>query len=153
MRTYLAGGMSLTSNQRRELEGEAGKIEAALTGTGGDEARAVLLSKLLMAYPSSGTSERMVEARVDAYRDALCDIPPWAIQQAIKKWHRGEAGEGHNYSFAPAPAVLRNACERVVAPWRDALRRVNGALNALTIDRAIDPEPIVVVTLRQMGAA
>lgn len=38
---------------------------------------------------------------------ALEDMPAWAVTGAIRGWYRGEHGTEHNYTFAPAPAVLR----------------------------------------------
>lgn len=62
---------------------------------------------MLLALPSKGAGEATGEAKADAYMIALEDMPAWAVTAAIRGWYRGEHGTEHNYTFAPAPAVLR----------------------------------------------
>jgi hypothetical protein len=38
---------------------------------------------------------------------ALEDVPNWAVQEAMRKWHRAEYGPKHDYKWQPAPATLR----------------------------------------------
>jgi hypothetical protein len=142
-RKYLAGGLNLTSAQRTEVQQCASRLHDALSPGGelGNKARGVVLAKMVMAYPMAGVSDRSGEARAEAYQDAVGDLPPWAIGEAVKRWNRGQCGD-HNYSFAPAPAVLRKIVDGIVAPYRVALDRCAMALEALTLERAMDSKPI-----------
>lgn len=73
---------------------------------------------------------------------ALDDIPPWAIADAIKRWHRGECGEGYCYRWAPAPAELRKLSVEGLLPAQETISRLETVLGALSLDRARDPAPI-----------
>lgn len=142
-RKYLAGGTNLTSNQRAEAERSALALIDALSPAGreGDKARAVILTKMIRGSGGAVLTEQVAEAKAEAYRDAVDDLPPWAIAEAVKRWHRGQCGD-HNYSFAPAPAVLRNVVLGLLAPYYAALEKAETALSAMTLDRAMDSTPV-----------
>jgi hypothetical protein len=142
-RKYLAGNTKLTSTQQLEAAQHMDALADALSPQGdmGSKARAVLLMKMLLGLGGQALTERMAEAKAEAYRDAVGDLPPWAIHEAIRRWHRGECGE-HNYAFPPAPALLREVTESILAPYRTAFAKAEAAANAMTIDRALDPKPI-----------
>jgi hypothetical protein len=142
-RRYLAGGLSLTSSQRAEAERARVVIDDALSpfGSAGDKARAVILSKMILASGGAALTERAAEAKAEAYRDAVDDMPPWAIAEAVKRWHRGQCGD-HNYSFAPAPAVLRDVVNGILQPYREAAAKIDMALSTVSLDRAMDSTPI-----------
>ena len=134
----------MTFEQRADLESDRAELEDALSpqGAAGMRARGILLTKLTMAYPSNvGSSERGAEARAEAYEAALEDLAPWAIAEAIRKWHRGELGS-QNYNFAPSPAALRAVSLGILAEYQTALDKVKAFLDAVTLERAMDPAPI-----------
>ena len=108
------------------------------------KARLGLLATMLMAYPmAGGGSEETGKARAGAYLAALDDLPPWAIAEAIRKWHRGEGGSRDcNYRFAPAPAELRFAVMQILQPAKQTIAHLESVLNAMTLDRAMDPKPL-----------
>jgi hypothetical protein len=110
-------------------------------GANGEKARAVVLMKMLMGLAGPLLTERSAEAKAEAYHDAVGDLPPWAIHEAIRRWHRGECGE-HNYAFPPAPATLRQITEEILAPYRAAYEKAEAVANVLSIDRAMDPTPL-----------
>lgn len=66
-----------------------------------------LVARLLQALPLKNQSELAGEAKAEAYMIAVEDMPDWAVRQAVREWYRGAYGDEHNYTFAPAPAVLR----------------------------------------------
>jgi hypothetical protein len=142
-RRYLAGRLILTPSQRADLEQQQAALQDALSaqGAAGMKARGILLTKLTMAYPSSGGSERGAEARAEAYGAALDDLAPWALAEAIRKWHRGELGD-QNYNFAPSPATLRAVTLGILAEYQNALDKVQAFLQAVPLERAMDPAPI-----------
>lgn len=109
---------SLTPEERGMLETRRGDLRRALRrcpANDRDEAKAVLVivTDLLLAYANGSASERSSEAKGRAYLGALEDIPSWCVAEAVKRWHRGAAGGGHSYEFAPAPAVLRAISEGI----------------------------------------
>lgn len=107
------------------------------------KSRLGVVASMLMAYPMAGGSEEAGKARAAAYLAALDDVPPWALAEAIRRWHRGEGGgNGANYRFAPAPAELRFAAMQILQPAKQTIAHLETVLNALTIERAMDPTPI-----------
>jgi hypothetical protein len=100
-----------------------------------------------MNYPmaASVTAEQSV-SRLEMYLEALDDIAPWAISNSLKRWNKGECdgiGMGQlNYSFAPAPAILRAICKLEIGPFEDQVAKLIQLLSAVSIDRAMDPTPL-----------
>ena len=96
-----------------------------------------------MAYPTANATEESGKARGGAYLAALDDIPPWAIADSVRRWHRGEGGgKDANYRFAPAPAELRYAALQILQPAKQTIAHLEAVLTALTIERAMDPTPL-----------
>jgi hypothetical protein len=62
--------------------------------------------------------------------DALDDVPAWAVENAVRRWHRSECGGQHNYAFAPAPGVLRGIALQELEPAKLVLRRLKLVLSA-----------------------
>jgi hypothetical protein len=106
------------------------------------KARLGLVANMLMAYPMAAGSEESGRARAMAYLAALDDVPPWAVAGAIRRWHRGELGDDHNYRFAPSPAELRFAVLQILQPAKDTISHLSAVLVAPSIERAMDLEPI-----------
>jgi hypothetical protein len=102
---------------------------------------------MFLAMPTGGSSsEAAAEARADMYDEALSDIPPWAIDAAIKRWGKGdvpELGMGTlNFAFPPAPAILRKICKLELQPFEDQTLKLTRVLKAISVERAMDPSPI-----------
>jgi len=103
---------------------------------------------MLLAFPAVGSSsEAAAQARSDVYDDALSDVPPWALNNAIKRWSRGEVPTdlnlgSLNFNFAPAPAVLRKLAKIEVSPFEAQAYQLRRLLKAIPIERAMDPTPI-----------
>jgi hypothetical protein len=62
--------------------------------------------------------------------DALDDVPAWAVENAMRRWHRSECGVLHNYAFAPAPGVLRGIALQELEPAKLVLRQLKLVLSA-----------------------
>ncbi len=124
------------------IEAQAAEIVAMISAPRSREAALGLIGKMLLAYPMAGGSAESGKARGEAYLDALDDVPPWALAEAIRQWHRGECGPDRNYRFAPAPAELRYAVMQILQPAKQTVAHLNALLSALTIERAMDPAPI-----------
>jgi hypothetical protein len=111
---------------------------------------------MLLALPMGGSlSEAAAEARADMYDDALSDIPPWAIEAAIKRWGKGDVPDlrmgSLNFTFAPAPAILRKICTLELQPYVDQALKLRRLLEAISIERAMDPSPIEPEVTSQSG--
>lgn len=101
---------------------------------------------MLLAFPAAGSSsEAAAQARSDVYDDALEDMPPWALNAAIKRWAKGDVPADcvGNFAFAPAPAVLRKLVKNELAPFELQAAKLNRLLKAVPVARAMDPTPIV----------
>ena len=66
----------------------------------------------MLVKPARAGGSEAAEARLDAFMEALDDVPHWAVAIAIRKWHRGECGlnehgERYDYRWAPESADLR----------------------------------------------
>lgn len=153
VRLDLPSGMELTPQDRKEVEARLRQIEEIVTGknlTSNESAKArlSLLTKMLLAFPAVGSSsEAAAQARSDVYDDALSDIPPWALNNAIKRWSRGEMPYdlnlgALNFNFAPAPAVLRKLAKHELRPFEEQAHKLQRLLKAVSIERAMDPTPI-----------
>lgn len=143
-RTYLSGGLTLTAEQRARIKAKLEEIERVTSADDGPEnrkARLGVVANMLLAYPMSGGSEEAGRARAQAYLVALDDLPPWVIAETIKRWHRGQCGD-HNYRFAPAPAELRQCTLDILSSAKGTADQLRTLLNALTIERAMDPAPV-----------
>lgn len=147
VRRYLSGGLTLTADDRARIEARARElrmVSEADDSQDNQKSRLGLIANMLMAYPTAGGSEESGKARATAYLGALDDVPPWAIADAIRRWHRGEGGgNGANYRFAPAPAELRYSVMQILQPAKQTIVHLESILTALTIERAMDPTPII----------
>lgn len=103
----------------------------------------VIVTKLLLTLPGMRTSETGAEAKGEAYMAALDDVPSWAVGEAVRGWYRGthpaphvENGKAHPYDFswAPAPAVLRNLAVFEAWKFENRAREVEKLLNVVEFD-------------------
>lgn len=146
-RLNFPAGMELTAAERTQSTSLLEEIQAAIAGTNLDpatcaKARFSLLTKMVLASPmASNATEQQSTARLDMYLEALEDMPPWSIAAALKRWNKGECGN-HNYNFAPAPAVLRSICKEELLPLEKQAAKLTRILSAVSIERAMNPNPI-----------
>jgi hypothetical protein len=156
-RKYLPAGSTLTADERKRIAAKVAELKA-LAGFPGEHRaeKGAIVARLLMAYPLGGAAtEESGAARAGAYLDALDDVPSWAIGEATRRWNRGEAGEGMNYSFAPAPAILRKLALRELEPITIAIADLEALAGAVTLDEAMsskaeEPANALVPRLRRV---
>lgn len=154
IRKYLSGGLTLTDSERARIAAKIAELQAVAEADDAPEnqkSRLGIVASMLMAYPMSGGSEETGRARAMAYLAALDDLPPWAVADAVRRWHRGECGADHNYRFAPSPAELRGAAMDILQPARQTIAHLTSILTALTIERAMDPAPIPQPEVKSTG--
>lgn len=140
IRTYLAGGLRLTDQERREAMRELERLRQVTTSDDSTltrRERLGLIAKMLLAYPVANASKESGQARAEAYLDALDDVPPWALAAAVRRWNRGAAGEEHDYRWPPAPAVLRKIAVAELEELRPIVLHLEQLLAAMSPEEAI----------------
>jgi hypothetical protein len=146
-RINFPSGMSLSEDDRKDIEARLREIQRVTTGENlapaeCSKARLSLLTRMLLAYPAAGGgTDEAAQARLDFYREAVSDVAPWALDAAIKRWVRGDVGKG-NIDFAPSPGTLRRLCEEELEPFEAQMFKLRRLLAALPIERAMDPAPL-----------
>lgn len=134
----------MTDQERREAKRELERLNEI---TGSDDAPAArklrlgIVAKMLLAYPIASASTEAGRARAEAYLDALDDVPPWALAAAVRRWNRGEAGEDHDYRWAPYPAVLRKLSLAELADLMPIKTQLENLLAAVSPEEAIARPP------------
>jgi hypothetical protein len=88
------------------------------------------VTKMMLVLPSRENGELSGEARGEAYMAALEDVPGWAVQEAMRRWHRSEHGPKHDYKWQPAPATLREIAMTEVYRVMAVRRKLNDLLLA-----------------------
>jgi hypothetical protein len=152
VRLNLPSGVVLSNQDRTEINARLNGLTEIIKGSNltpneAAKARLALLTRMLLAMPVGGSSsEAAAEARADMYDDALSDVPPWAIDAAIRRWGKGDVPELKmgtlNFAFAPAPAILRKLCKLELQPFEDQALKLTRVLRAISVERAMDPTPV-----------
>lgn len=76
----------------------------------------VVLGELVTEYASARLDEDTAAIKIDAYRDAVEDLPAWAVREAVRRWRRGDvSGDPEDLDFAPRPARLRRIAQSIAA--------------------------------------
>jgi hypothetical protein len=139
----LPSHLMLSQAERAEIQRTIGDLTELCDRTPETDAQfegatLVVITRMMLALPSSQQNEAGAEATGEAFQAALDDMPTWAVAAAVRKWYRGECGlnergESYNYRWRPAPADLR----RLAFIERGAvLGRVR------TLKRLLDAEPL-----------
>jgi len=152
-RLDLPSGMELTPRDREEIQDRLNQIEEIISGSNlttneSAKARLSLLTKMLLAFPAAGSSsEAAAQARSDVYDDALGELPPWAINAAIKRWAKGEVPldlnmGALNFTFAPSPAILRKLAKVELSPFEAQATQLKRLLMTVSIERSMNSKPL-----------
>lgn len=77
----------------------------------------LILGELVTEHASARLDEDTAAIKIDAYRDAVEDLPAWAIREAVRRWRRGDVSgaDPRDLDFAPKPARLRRLAEGIAA--------------------------------------
>jgi len=74
----------------------------------------------------------LADIEIDAYRDALDDLPAWTVREALRRWRRGEVGGNRrDLDFAPKEHRLREIALSVEASVRGQIIRLQRVLDAV----------------------
>ena len=94
------------------------------------EATLTAVSKMMVTLGGRETGELGAEAKGEAFMAALEDLPSWAVQEASRKWYRGEYGAGHDYKWMPAPSTLRELAQIEVLRVKGVERQLADLVSA-----------------------
>jgi hypothetical protein len=140
----LPGNLILNPTERSEVDRHAADLEALcaqtpIEGAKWEGATLIVVTKLMLALPSSQQNDAGAEASGEAFQAALDDVPHWAVAAAARRWYRGdcglnEHGQPYNYTWRPAPADLRRIS--LVEKWRVNQR-------AVTLRKLLAAEPLI----------
>lgn len=139
--------LALTDQQRQavqtRIQSSTSLLDQSLTPIGSkdaDKAMFTLVTNLMLAKPSRAGGPATSTARGDAYLAALDDVPTWAVEQAIRKWHRGECDRPFenppvtfDYTWAPEAADLRRLARREVYAVKDEIAKLENLLVAVPL--------------------
>lgn len=129
-RPMMMAGCSITELDRRRLEAVVADTRRSLTPQPGDRrGLAVVLAKLIAAFPAQSQSNAPAAQRVEAYFEALSDVPLHFVEQARQDVVSGRAPE-HSGAWAPTPPQFAAICRRMMEEERVHLRRVERLLGA-----------------------
>jgi hypothetical protein len=132
---FLPGSIGLPPALREEIarELDARRQEIDPAGERNLKGRAFLFGKVLLGYPSAHGALSS-QARSEIYREAVDDCPAWAIAGAMRNWACGQCGDHYDYQFAPSPAVLRIWSRKEMAPYLEAITRLETLLTAKPLE-------------------
>jgi hypothetical protein len=143
----LPPNLILSGVERDEIERHLRMLDSLFGPTPFDDAQVegrmlIELTKMALSTTAPRQNEASAEARGEAYLTALEDLPLWAVQAAIRRWHRGDAGKNHrgeayDYHWPPAPAELRMIA--LLELWRVKER-------AALLRKLLSAEPLIEFT-------
>jgi hypothetical protein len=134
----------LSTQERQRIQARIDHLEAALE-IRDTEALRRAVGGMLLSFPSGRATGEEARIVVAAYVNAVSDQPPWAVNEAAKKWSRGEAGG--KPTFPPSSAELHQVADRQLVPVRAEIHWLKRALAGVTVDRR---QPVQSRTRRAM---
>ena len=131
----LPKGLMLGKEQRMLIEQHVANLTAVLAMTPIEDERhgeltLTTVTKMMLVLPSREAGDLANEAKGEAYMAALEDVPSWAVQEAMRKWHRKECGPKYDYVWQPGPSTLREVAMAEVYRVMWVCRRLNEVLVA-----------------------
>lgn len=131
------GGYSLTVEEKMRLRDYLDRYREWVSPRYVDEPPvAVVLAKLLAAFPSQSQSESPAAQRIDAYFEALNGLPLWAIDEARKAVIGGRISD-LDPRWAPTPPQFARIVEMIMAPHRSALAELARIAVATGLEEAV----------------
>lgn len=140
---YLPSGLTALSQSESSLvENQLKDLRTLVSGYGDvfeDEQKQTMLTKMFLAKPSGPMTEIGAASRAESYMQALDDIPAWAVEDAIKRWHRGGISgvSADDFKWAPDSAVLRKLAIDALMPYRENIWEIERILAAKSLDEVL----------------
>lgn len=124
-----------TKEQKMLIEGHVVELNQVLLMTPEEdiahgELTMMTVTKMMLVLPSRESGDLVGEAKGEAYMAALEDVPSWAVQEAMRRWHRAECGAKYDYKWQPAPSTLREIAMIEMYRVMGIRRRLNELLLA-----------------------
>jgi hypothetical protein len=117
----LPAGVSLTADQHRQIWAMIDQYRSRLEPQPGNHRLvAVVLAKLLAAFPAQGQSDVPAEQRMDAYFEALHGVPAWAADEARKAIITGSVPDLSGI-WAPTPPQFAKVARAMLEGSRRTL--------------------------------
>jgi hypothetical protein len=137
-------GLILDLNQKHLVEQHVAALDDVLKMTPAEDtthgvSTLTTVTKMTMALPSKEAGDMAGDAKGEAYMAALEDVPSWAVQEAMRRWYRGECGEKYDYVWQPGPSTLRTISMTETYRVMAVRRKLNELLLAEPI-REFTPE-------------
>lgn len=98
---------------------------------------AVAVTKLIRQFDNTKFSENSTD-QADGFIDVFEDLPHWAVEQACKKWLRGEV-KNQSLAFAPKPPQIRRAALDELQPIRSERNKLEMLVRA-KVEKEYSPE-------------
>jgi hypothetical protein len=122
---------SLTGAEREQIRDRVEQLRAAIEARD-PRATQRAIAGMMLSYPSGRASGDEAAAVVAAYVNALSDLPPWAITEAVNRFIRGHVPAA-NAAFAPSGAEIHQEARKVVTPLLAELRTLDRLLEGETM--------------------
>lgn len=90
-----------------------------------------IIGSIVSRNSAARQDEDLASIEIEAYRDALDDLPAWTVREALRRWRRGEVdGNKRDLDFAPKEHRLREIALMVEASVRGQIIRLQRILEA-----------------------
>lgn len=124
-----------TDEQRHLIERHEASLGAVLEMTPSEdelhgEQTMMAVTKMMLVLPSRESGDLVGQAKGEAYMAALEDVPSWAVEEAMRRWYRGECGDKFDYKWQPGPATLREIAMMEVYRVMGTRRKLREILSA-----------------------
>jgi len=134
-RPKLMHGVEVSMDQARQIEVSILAYRRSLSpGPGDVKAKGIAISRLVTSFPIAPGEQGM---RADAYLEAVENLPAWAVERAVGRFIRGEAGI--DTRFCPAPPQVAQEVRKTMEPARADLAALERLKKAVA-DRDIPPD-------------
>lgn len=98
-----------------------------------------IVAGLLLSFPSGRASGAEAQVVVGAYVSAMSDLPPWAVNEAARRWTRGQV-PGANTTFPPSSAELYGVAETIVQAFKFEEAMLERMLSGVVVN---EPVPVL----------
>ena len=129
-RPVLPSGMTISERERQRISVLAtGYRDQLSPGRDNRKHLAVILAKLLAAFPAPQAGETSTDLRIAAYLEAVETIPAWAVDAARGAIVRGETE--CDTRFAPTPPQLARIARKAMAPMYETAVELDRIVQAV----------------------
>lgn len=90
----------------------------------------LVITKMISVLAGRETGEQAGEAKGEAFMAALDDVAFWAVEEAQRRWYRGEYGRDHDYKWMPDPATLRQLARHEEFLAKSTIKQLGDLLDA-----------------------